>query len=198
MRTELIYADLLPATSQQDPEHLLVQLALLLPLAILFQAPSLLLQTYRRIIEIFARAHLSPAILPLPSIATTLSDSLPSLYGQLLALVHAQLAWLPEDFFSAHFPESENWWRDAVEELGTSAWRGAEAAERYDQVRELVQRRFGWDLEASAVEGVSGLEDTGDAAVSGMNTADNDDEEDEDEEDRPVVVETTLLRYNWD
>lgn len=165
-----------------DPFSLLTQLSLLLPLALNLQAPSLLLQTYRRILALLTLSHLhfQPPTLPLlPSNSDT--SVLPKFYLALLDLLVAQLTWLPADFFASELPEAEGWFEQGLNDLKVGLasvepggeWEGLEA--KWEGLRELVGGKFGW-----VVGELRGVGKEGEA---------NEEGEEEDEEDRPVVVD---------
>lgn len=175
-----------------DPHQLLTQLALLVPLGVQLQAPALLVNTYRRLLTLVSQAHIhldpvaSGQHFPPASPERTLQ--LATFHLALVKLVHAQVAWLPPDFFATELPETEGWWKAALlDDLVAGVVRPSEAhASHFDgptnaawqetrtrsaALQQLLADKYGWTQE---VRGVAG---------------NGSDDEEEDDEDRPMMVE---------
>ncbi|CDZ97714.1 mRNA splicing factor [Phaffia rhodozyma] len=171
-----------------DLTLLLTQLALLLPLSIQLQTPSLLCSTYRRVLYLITNSHLHLVPASSPYLTVPQPGALSSFYLDFIQLLHAQLSWLPDTFFQEDLPEAENWFAQSITQdlqrglktrfdnpfsTLTEEKDWIEVKDRWLALSALCGDKFGWTMDTSA-------------AAAGASDLD---EDEEDEEDRPVVVE---------
>ncbi|GAA6038389.1 hypothetical protein JCM8097_007624 [Rhodosporidiobolus ruineniae] len=150
-----------------DPKELLAELQLSFILFSLLHNFSSL-TVYKALFSLLCRSSTlahppssrSSTTLPSPTLN---SASLP-LFASFLALFHAQLAFLPDDFFTTQLPSLEQHLLDSLAALSNAlsdalpAWTAAgetdaaiaevwkEVIKRWDALAQLAMGKFGWDL----------------------------------------------------